>query len=309
MRLRFFALLLLFGCAHGGGRDVAPAVTPEDAQRRLRETEARAEKDPAQRARAGWLRYLVASDPRGASQMLEAASRGGTPSQRALALAGLAEIAEDRTDSATAARYFIEALQTAPTDPVAELAALRLLDLEGESPRIDASIIQAAQALRTPASPRAARLLREAAARCSGRVAAAAKDPALELEAWRAVGSVQHWRVGGPFAAFRLLDLRRVLALDGPARAVAAQNDRALLFPDADVGLDLEPAEGDVYYAASDVQLERGGEYLLWAEGAAALEVRLDGAAMISRVPYPIESPRAQTAAVPSKLVRLERTG
>lgn len=298
MRLRIPAVLLLLGCALGGRRDVAPGVTPEDAQRRLEAAEARADKDPAQLARAGWLRYLVASDPRGASRMLEAASRAGAPGERALALAGLGEIAEDRTDSGAAARYFIEALQAAPADPVAELAALRLLDLEGESPRIDASIVQAAQALRAPVAPRAARLLREAAARSSSRAAGAAKDPSVELEAWRAVGAVQRWRVGGPFAAFRLFDLRRVLPLDGPVPAVAAQNDRALLFPDGDVGLDLEPPEGDIYYATSDLQLERGGEYLLWVEGAAALEVRLNGAAVISRVPYPVESPRAQTAAV-----------
>jgi hypothetical protein len=69
-------------------------------------------------------------------------------------------------------------------------------------------------------------------------------------------------------------------------------------FPDGDVGLDLEPPDGDVYYAVSDVTLERGGNYLLWVEGAAALGARLDGAVAISRVPYPLESPRAQTTPV-----------
>jgi hypothetical protein len=298
MRLRVSALVLLAGCASGGRRDLAPAVTPEDARRRLDAAEARARNDPSQLARAGWLRYLIASDPRGAAQELEGAARSGSPGQRALALAALGEIAEDRTDSSAATRYFIEALQAAPADPLAEFAALRLLDLEGESPTIDAAITQAAQALKPPVAPRAARLLREAAARISTRTAGALKDPSVELEAWRAVGSVQRWRIGGPFAAFRLFDLRRALPLDGPVLATAARNDRALLFPDGDVGLELEPGDGDVYYAVSDVQLERGGEYLLWVEGAAALEARLNGAAVISRVPYPVESPRAQAAAV-----------
>src|SRR5205807_8522651 len=227
-----------------------------------------------------------------------AAARTGTPAQRALALAGLGEIAEGRTDSSAAARHFIAALQTAPTDPIAELAAVRLLDLEGESPRIDDLIADAAGALRAPVAPRAARLLREAAARISTRPAEAARDPAIEREAWRAVGAVQRWRVGGPFAALRLFDLRRALPLDGRVAAAAAVNDRALEFPDGDVGLELEPADGDIFYAVSEITLERGGEYLLWVEGAAALEARLDGAVAISRVPYPIESPRAQTAAV-----------
>ena len=298
MRQRLFAALLLSGCTLGSHRDAVARFNPEDAARKLEQAETAAQGDPSLLARAGWLRYLIASDPKGAVPKLEAAARTGTPAQRALALAGLGEIAEGRTDSSAAARHFIAALQTAPTDPIAELAAVRLLDLEGESPRIDDLIADAAGALRAPVAPRAARLLREAAARISTRRAEAARDPAIEREAWRAVGAVQRWRVGGPFAALRLFDLRRALPLDGRVAAAAAVNDRALEFPDGDVGLELEPADGDIFYAVSGVTLERGGEYLLWAEGAAALEARLDGAVAISRVPYPIESPRAQTAAV-----------
>src|SRR5207248_2162609 len=153
------------------------------------------------------------------------------------------------------ARHFIAALQTAPTDPIAELAALRLLDLEGESPQIDELIAGAADALRPPVAPRAARLVREAAARISTRRAAAARDPRMELEAWRSVGAVQRWRVGGPFAALRLFDLRRTLPLDGRVSSAATVNDRALEFPDGDAGLDLEPADGDIFYAVSEVTL------------------------------------------------------
>src|SRR5438270_726495 len=298
MRQRLFAALLLSGCTLGSDRDAVARVNPEDAARKLEQAETAAQGDPSLLARAGWLRYLIASDPKGAVPKLEAAARSGTPADRALALAGLGEIAEDRTDSSAAARHFIAALQTAPTDPIAELAALRLLDLEGESPQIDELIAGAADALRPPVAPRAARLVREAAARIATRRAAAARDPTIELEAWRSVGAVQRWRVGGPFAALRLFDLRRTLPLDGRVPSAATVNDRTLEFPDGDAGLDLEPADGDIFYAVSEVTLERGGEYLLWAEGAAALEARLDGAVAISRVPYPIESPRAQTAAV-----------
>jgi tetratricopeptide (TPR) repeat protein len=298
MRQRVFAALLLAGCTLGSRRDAVPRFSPEDAARKLQQVEAAAQSDPSLLARAGWLRYLIASDPKGAVLKLEAAARSGMPADRALALAGLGEIAEDRTDSSAAARHFIAALQTAPTDPIAELAALRLLDLEGESPQIDELIAGAAGALRPPVAPRAARFVREAAARISTRRAATARDPAIELEAWRSVGAVQRWLVGGPFAALRLFDLRRTLPLDERVSSATTVNDRALEFPDGDAGLDMEPADGDIFYAVSEVTLERGGEYLLWAEGAAALEARLDGAVAISRVPYPIESPRAQTAAV-----------
>ena len=64
------------------------------------------------------------------------------------------------------------------------------------------------------------------------------------------------------------------------------------------MGLDLEPNDGDLFYAASDVTLERGGNYLFWVEGAAALEARVDGAVVVSRVPYPREGARAQTVPV-----------
>ena len=185
MRQRVFAALFLAGCTLGSRRDAVPRFNPEDATRKLQQIQAAAQSDPSLLARAGWLRYLIASDPKGAVPKLEAAAR----------------------------------------------------------------------------------------------------DPTIELEAWRSVGAVQRWRVGGPFAALRLFDLRRTLPLDGRVPTAATVNDRTLEFPDGDAGLDLEPADGDIFYAVSEVTLERGGEYLLWAEGAAALEARLDGAVAISRVP------------------------
>ena len=292
--MRAPATLLLaasLGCAVGGHRDAGPQGSPDDALARLDRAEAAAKKDPSLAPRAAWLRYLIASDSRGAARALQ-------DDRSPLGLCLRAEIAEDRTDSLQATRLWIAALQAAPSDPAAELAAVRLLDIEGDSPEVDDAIAKAAAAAKAPMSPRAARLLREAAARVAGRRAQALGDPSLEADAWRAVGAVQHWRAGGPFAALRLFDLRKVLPLDGPAEASAQMNDRALDFPDGDVGLELEPQDGDVYYAASDLTLQQGGDYLLWVEGAAALEARIDGAVLISRVPYPRESPRSQTAAV-----------
>ena len=287
---------LFAGCSLGSHRYAAPHSVADDALTRLDAAESAAHRDPAQQARAGWLRYLVASDPRGAARWLSDAAIAGAPADRALALCGLAELAEDRTDSLDAAKAWIAALQLAPEEPIVELAAARLLDLEGESPEVDAAIRSAAAAAHAPMAPRAARLLREAAARIALRRAQAGRDPQLEANAWREAGAVQHWRVGGPFAALRLFDLRKTLPLDGPLRATAAVNDRALDFPDGDVGLEVEPPEGDLFYAVSELTLAQGGDYLLWIEGAAALEVRVDGQVAMSRVPYPRESPRAQTA-------------
>ena len=292
MRIRAaLALVASLGCAFGSHRDAGPHGNPDEALARLDQAETAARKDPRLTARAAWLRYLIASDPRGAAR--EIAADGS-----ALGLCLKAELAEDATDSLTATKLWIEALQEAPTEPAAELAGIRLLDIEGESPAIDALIAQAAASAKPPIGARAARLLREAAARVAGRRAQAQGEPALEVEAWRQAGAVQRWRVAGPFAALRLFSLRKPLALDGPSPSTAAVNDRALDFPDGDVGIELEPQDGDVFYAASALTLQQGGDYLLWFEGAAALEARIDGAVEISRVPYPRETPRSQTVAV-----------
>ena len=295
---------LALACGHAGRGAAPPANAEEEAHRRLDEAERAALADPIAAARAGWLRYLVASDAPGAEQRLRAAARDGKDRARALALCGLAEILEDRLDTQPAVRAWIDALRAAPSDPVAELAASRLLDVQGDSRAVDDAIVEAAERAPDGLLPRAARLLREAAARsASARVAEV--GPRVEAEAWRRMGVVRNWRVAGPFGALRLFDLSRTLPLDGPAAATAPAEgpagptgSRALDFPDGDVGLDLEPSDGDVFYAASDLRVERGGDYLAWIEGAAALELRFDGVVALSRVPYPREMPRAQTVAV-----------
>jgi tetratricopeptide (TPR) repeat protein len=303
-RAAVLSLVLLLGCKFGSHRDAGKRGNPDEALARLDAADAVASKGPAERARAGWLRYLVASDPRGAALNLEAAAQSNDGPQRALALCALGDIAEDLTDSVTATQDFALALRVAPRDPVAELAAVRLLDEEGDSPAVDDLIVGAAASLSTPMAPRAARLVREAAARIESRRTQTQKagTGSSEVEAWRKMGAIQHWRVAGPFGALRLFDLRRPLALDTDATRTAADNARSLDVPDGDVGLELEPSDGDVFYAASEVTLQQGGEYLLWVEGAAALEARIDGVAVLSRVPYPQEVPRAQS--LPVKLAK-----
>jgi len=297
-RAAVISMLLLASCKFGSHRDAGKRGDPDEAFARMDAAEASAVKDPGQRARAGWLRYLIASDPRGAALNLVSASQAGADPQRALALCGLGDIAEDLTDSVTAAKDYALALRVAPRDPAAELAAVRLLDEEGESPAVDDVIVGAAASLQAPMSPRAARIVREAAARIESRRVQTAREPIAELNAWQKLGTIQHWRVAGPFAAFRLFELSKPLLLDTATPQTAASNARTLDVPDGDIGLELEPGDGDIFYAGSEVTLSKGGEYLLWIEGAAALEARVDGIALLSRAPYPQEVPRAQTVAV-----------
>ena len=270
---------------------VASAFLCACAGKRGLQSDARARMHDGTSAQQGWAHYLLASDPAAAEPLFVQAAASSDAHERALALCGLAELRDDRLDLIGAAKAWQQVLESAPQDPLAELAALRLLDAEGDSGALDEIVVAAAKA--GGLQPRAALLVRDAAAR------AALRAPAGEAAAWRALGALQSWRVGGPFAALRLFDLGKTLALDGPvpARAPAAFS-RALEFPDGDVGLDLEPADGDVFYAVSEATAAQGGDYLAWVEGPGALELRFDGRAVLSRVPYPRESPRAQSVAV-----------
>jgi len=296
----------LVSCSAGQSAKRPPPE--EGATQRLELARRRAAANPqdaAAQIEEGWLDYLVTSDPEAARKKFDEAlaMKPLAPAEeRALALLGEAEIDEDRLQFGEAGRAYFEALQSAPQSPLAELAADRLLEAEGDSRAIDDQILAAARSLGAGTQARAAQLIRQAAAHVAGsRALESPGSPAAESEAWAAAGAVQRWRVAGPFAAERLLDLERPTALDTPALTRAPQSgpagstaERSLEFPDGDVGLDLEPGEGDLFYAASTLEVARGGDYLLLAEGAGALEARLDGSAAISRSPWPREEPRAQ---------------
>ena len=303
-------LTALAGCsAAAPGSRATASDTPQERLLRARRLADQGPADAILQARAGWLEHLISSSPEAARLRFEralanpaAAPGSAEASARALALAGLGELAEDRLDIRAAAGAFLAALAAAPRAPIGELAAQRLLDLEGDSPAVDDLVLEAAAAAGPGTSPRSARLLREAAARVAGSRAFAGSD---ERAAWAAAGAVQRYRIAGPFAPLRLQALGEALALDKPERTRAPASgpagstaERALDFPDGDVGLELEPADGDVFFAASDLTAARGGDYLLWIEGAAALELRLDGAPLIVRTPWPREVPRAQTLPV-----------
>jgi hypothetical protein len=330
--LSALALLALCGCRAAAPAALAPADGPS-ARLASAESRARGEpRDAALLARLGWLRWLVGSDPAAAAEAFSRARQltgpggdaggaagGGVPGL-ALALAGDGELLDERLDGLGAAQAFLAALRADRSGPIGEFAAHRLLELEGESAAIDDQVLAAA-ALAGPGTPgRTALLLREGRARVlHGRALATlavpggtGPAPAEELEgvlaetaAWAEAGAVQRVRVAGPYAASRLLSLSEPTPLDGPAlaRAPAAgpagpTGERTLDFPDGDIGLDDEPYEGDLYYAASQLSVGRGGDYLLRLEGAGALEARLDAEVVLSRSPWPVESPRSEVRPV-----------
>src|SRR5205823_8887261 len=155
----------------------------------------------------------------------------------ALALCGLGDILEDRLDSLEAQSVWSRALLAAPEAPLAESAANRCLEVQGDSRELDDRILSLEERAPARMTARAGRLLREAAARIhASRVPT--EDPEMERGAWARLGALQDWRVAGPYAALRLFDLSRTLALDGPGRARAPESgpagptfERTLQFP------------------------------------------------------------------------------
>ncbi|MFL5362735.1 MAG: hypothetical protein ACJ78U_17370 [Myxococcales bacterium] len=254
-------------------------------------------------AQAGVLHYLIASDVAAAEPLLRKAA-DGQGEAAALALCALGDILEDRLETREAEAAWSRAVRAAPHTPFAEYAANRLLEIQGDSREVDDAILALEGNAPKDLSPRAARLLRESAARVHAS-RSVEEDGKAEAAGWAKLGALQSWRVAGPFAALRLFDLSRELPLDGPNRTRAPARgpagptfERNLEFPDGDVGLELEPGDGEVTYAATRVVAARGGDYLAVVEGAGAMELRIDGTVVLSRTPYPREVPRAQAVPI-----------
>ncbi|MBS2022507.1 MAG: hypothetical protein JST92_08865, partial [Deltaproteobacteria bacterium] len=297
------ACVLAASCTGAQRKESAPVEVVLPAQRLLLARRAADERpaDALLQARAGWLIYLIESDPKAALERfsLAEAQKGATPEALQMARCGRGEILEDRLDATGAAKAWRDAVAADPKSPWAELAAMRLLDVEGDSEDVDEVVASAPALVANGGSPRAARFLREAAARVL-RSSTAADAAVHERSAWAAMGAVGDWRVAGPLASLRLLPLTEATALDGavtstmPATGPAGTTgERTLRFPDGDVGLELEPGDGDLFFAQSELTVASGGAYLAWFEGAAAAEVRLDGEVVFSRSPWPREVPRA----------------
>jgi tetratricopeptide (TPR) repeat protein len=296
----FAATLCGLGCARTSRPDATAQLDPGA---RLRRAEAASSSGPMPAAQAGLLHYLIGSDVAAAEPLLRKAAEGQGEAA-ALALCALGDILEDRLETREAGGAWSRAILAAPHTPFAEYAANRLLEIQGDSREVDDAILALAGSAPKDVSPRAARLLRESAARVHGS-RTAEEDGKAEAAGWADLGALQSWRVAGPYAALRLFDLTRELPLDGatrtraPARGpVGPTFERNLEFPDGDLGLELEPGDGEVSYAATRVVAARGGDYLAFVEGAGAMELRIDGTVVLSRTPYPREVPRAQVVPI-----------
>lgn len=282
---------------------------------------ARSARAPAHGARAALEALVVQNDAGAARARTEGASglvaRGpGEPWAR-LAAALLARRALDR---GAEAGHLLALAEAVPGEPLALVALRRLAELAEDSPalarRIEAALAPPLAAGRFAGlAAYRARVARVTAAEVLGDHEGAAR---LRAEN----GAVSAWSIAGPFAS-RRRDFERPFPPDGgvlPERVDAPlggvpRATRTLPAPDGSVGLDGEPSDGDVFYLASDVALERGGRYLVTLGTALSARVAVDGVVVHLRRDYAAHEPtvaHVPVALAPGRhrvVVKAARTG
>ncbi|MEN9797164.1 MAG: hypothetical protein RL653_860 [Pseudomonadota bacterium] len=194
-------------------------------------------------------------------------------------------------------------LERSPAHPLAAVAARTLSEAAGSSAALDASWLPRAEALLSGGALHgdAAGLLRSAVATA----AAARGDTARKDAALAALGAPAEGTLLGPLAAWSLLDV------DGPTQperdgalpeSLAAPAGtvvpRVLPLSLGRLSLQPEPARGDVYLLAFDVEVKEAGTFVLRTHSASALWAWLDGTPLLARRTFERVLPLTDAAAV-----------
>jgi hypothetical protein len=255
---------------------------------------------PRALARAGLDALLLRNDASTAARRLEAAAAQDRADP--LAHLGNALLARRQLDDAREVAELVALVEGAPDHPLAALAARRLGELAGRAPPLARAVetgLAKVQPRLTGASALRSRAARAAALSSLGDLAGAAR---LRAEA----GAVTAVALAGPFGALHALELdvpfppeQGALPESAPqAAGLPPAPTRALAFPDGAVTLEGEPPGADIYYAAADATLARGGDYLVALGGDLSLRAFLDGTPVAERRGYAGFPPLAQLVPV-----------
>ncbi|HET7826414.1 MAG TPA: tetratricopeptide repeat protein [Anaeromyxobacter sp.] len=205
------------------------------------------------------------------------------------ALLAAALLARRGLDPAGEARHLAALAGAAPDGPLALVALRRLADLADESPALARQVDEAVGALQATGrlaglAAYRARVARVASAEVLG-------DHARAGAFRRENGAVSAWTIAGPFGVRRHVDLERQFPPDegvlpasvpGPL-GLPPRITRTLPAPDGSATLEGEPRDGDVFFLAADVVLERGGGYLVTLGTQLSALLRVDGAEVHAR--------------------------
>jgi hypothetical protein len=247
-------------------------------------------------ARAGFDAYVLHNDPATAARRFDEAVRRGPRDPRARF--GAALLARRRLDTAAEVTHLVALVDGAPDHPLALPAARRLAELAELAPPMARAISTGLAQVAPRARGLAATRVRAARA-----AAAAALGDVKGAEALRAQsGAVTAWTLAGPFGALHVFDFAtRYAPEEGafPASAAApAAPSRTVPSPDGNLTLEGESGGGDIFYAAADVTLSRGGDYLATVGSTASLRAFVDGQPLAERIGYAERAPLIQAVPV-----------
>ena len=288
----------------GACRTAAPSATASaaaarpDAQAYLVEVERRAasESSAPSLGRAALATYLVTGQPDRAAPWITKALAADAHEPQALYTKVL--IAREALDDRANVEASLAILQYAPTSPLAELAAFRLRELAGQSPALDALMLDGLKGLNTGSmglEGHAALRAREALAT----ILDAHNDDAGSAAIRSQLGMPTAWTVVGPLSAYRLRDFPNASPFDDPRHVLTATYPsvvgpvapRDFVTPDGALDLESESWRADLFEAVADLSVKTGGEYLVALRGANAATLYLDGVIMARRVPVPNRPP------------------
>jgi cellulose synthase operon protein C len=270
-------LLLLVACAHA---TQSPTRVLDDAAEAARSPQASAHVQ----ALAGFHAYLVDGNADEAGRLFAAALTKDAAD--AYALEGTAVLADRVAHPEAALEAALELCVRAPSSPLAPLAAHTASSYAGKAQAMDKRILaRAPEALAHGVTGDTAFHLRVALATVQVRRDAQAAR-ALRSDA----GLVDSLSLVGPLAALRDLafdvptpperDGALPSTLSGPFGAMPL---RTVPTPDGELSLGAEGGQGDVYLAATDVEVSQAGAYVIRTGGNGSYRALLDGTVLFER--------------------------
>ncbi len=288
--------LLLLGAAGCVRRAGNPLWVLDGAARSV----ANGSADAIERSLAGFRALLVDGDAAKARELFEASltQAPGEP----WALYGKMTLATQAAHPERALAAALELLEHPTSHPLKVVAARLALDLAGQASAFDAAItLHAPRILATELPADAAHLFRAALMN----VHLGAGDSAAQATVLADMGIPTVGTLVGPFSAWHQLSMAEVTtvektgSLDGPAAGpFGPLVPRALRFADGRFALSGEPASGDVYLLAVDVQVPEATTWVLRTVTSMDHVAVIDGTRVLSRLGWQRPVPTLTTQAL-----------
>jgi tetratricopeptide (TPR) repeat protein len=268
--------LALIACAGAAGPRASPLEAAAQAVHAGRAS-------PRERALAGFSAYLLHSRPDEAAALFAPAAR---EPEDLYATYGRCELARRSLDTREHILSALKLCELGPRHPLCAVGARIAISGTGESPQLDAAVeARAIEALAAGADGESALLLRVATALARRNRGDDPGARALLADA----GLVSSAALLGPYSRFHALEWDKPFP---PESGVVRQGDLGPMGPiaprpaiayDGHYALYAEPTTADVYYLASDVDVQEKGAYLLRVAGKGTFKAFIDGAAAFER--------------------------